>query len=90
MIVKNIKEFHKAVCLRENYTCEGCGKYFGYECFFLEDGRNSAVLGHHEDSQGSHPKTKLETDIGRCLCTISPNFCHQKVHNGELKLKKRR
>ena len=81
MKVKNLKEFHKEVCKRDNYTCQVCGTYYGYGYCFQGD-VNSYVCGHHRKSQASAPELRLETDNGVCI----DYDCHHKVHNGEIKL----
>lgn len=86
MRVKNLKDFHRVVCERDHYICQGCGKDYSDEYYFQEDnnGRvNQFVCGHHILTRGSHPELRFETDIGVCLDV----GCHLKVHNGELKLK---
>ena len=78
MIVKNIKEFHKEVCKRDGYICQRCWRDYNFDCYFLEDGRNAYVCGHHLKTQKARPELKLETDNGQCVCKI----CHNEKHHG--------
>jgi len=80
MIVKNMKEFHRTVCEREDYTCQVCEKSFNYPCYFKDNGRNLYVCGHHKKSQKAYPELKLETDNGKCICFE----CHLETHNGNI------
>jgi hypothetical protein len=47
--------------------------------YFLEDGRNAYVCGHHVKSRKAFPELTHEVSNGICLCLS----CHTKVHNGE-------
>jgi len=80
MKAKNDKEFHKLVCEREGYFCQGCGKDFSADYYFNERGINQYVCGHHSRTKKSHPELRLETDNGNCTCSD----CHTKRHKGLL------
>jgi len=76
MKAKNLKEFHRIVCERDNYTCHVCKKCFNYDAYFDINGVNQYVCGHHVKTQGAHPEERFETDNGRCTCAE----CHNKIH----------
>lgn len=85
MIVKNLAEFHKIVCERDKYICQGCGKDYSDEYYFQEDNDrrvNQFVCGHHVKTRKAWPELTLETDNGICV----DKGCHLKIHNGEIKL----
>lgn len=85
MRVKNMNQFHREVCKRDNYICQGCKTNFNYPKYFDENtGMNNYVCGHHKLTQGSRIDLQLETDNGVCLC----KECHGMVHSGELRLGK--
>lgn len=71
-----LKNWHKEVCEKYNYICQVCQKNFNYPCYFLEDGRNSMVCGHHIETQGSHPEKRLDVDNGICICLPCHNLQH--------------
>ena len=74
----NLKKWHQEVCERDNYTCYKCHKYFGYDCYFDENGRNLYVCGDHIKTQGSRPDLRHDIDNGRCVC----KSCHNDRHSG--------
>jgi|GEM_PF-4335198 len=75
-------EFHRVVCERVGYVCQGCGKDFGADCYFDENGVNQYVCAHHFYTKKARPDLKLETSIGICL----DRNCHADVHSGKLKI----
>lgn len=83
MQAKNMQEWHKLVCERDKYVCQVCEKDFSFDCYFLEDGRNAHVCGHHRKTKKAFPELKLNVEIGVCLCF----HCHEKIHRGQVKLK---
>jgi len=78
---KDLKQFHKLVCERDDWTCQVCGKYYGYDHYFQGD-INQYVMGHHIKTQGSSPEERLNINNGACIDVE----CHNKIHNGEIKL----
>jgi len=74
----NLKKWHKAVCERDMYVCQVCGKDFSYPMYFNGD-KNQYVCGHHVSSQGSSPAERFNVDNGVCVC--SP--CHHDIHTGK-------
>jgi len=84
MKAKNMLEFHKLVCERESYICQGCGKDFSADYYFDDTGeRNLYVFGHHNQRRRTRPDLVLETDNGICTCD-SESKCHTKHHKGLL------
>lgn len=79
----NLKKWHKMVCERDGYICQVCHKDFSYPCYFLPDGRNSAVGGDHILTQGAHPEHRLDVSNGRCICVPCHNSRHSKGFNQE-------
>lgn len=77
-IAKNDKDWHRLVCERDNYTCQICGKSFGYGTYFNEKGVNQFVCGHHVLRKKSHPELRLNVDNGICV----DDTCHKKLHSG--------
>lgn len=77
----NLKKWHKAVCERENYVCQGCNKDANFPYYFTEKGINHCVCGHHIKSQKSRPDLREDIDNGMCVCFE----CHGKIHAGILK-----
>lgn len=82
MLAKNMKEFHRIVCERDDYTCCVCKKSYNYPAYFNDKGVNQFVCGHHLKSKGSHKELELETDNGVCI----DYHCHEKLHRGLVKL----
>lgn len=80
MIAKNLTEWHRLVCEREGYRCQGvgCRRDYSSGAYFLDDGRNAYVCGHHDIRQGADIRHQLDTDNGICTCSE----CHVKHHNG--------
>ncbi len=85
MIVKNLIEFHRIVCEKYGYICQGCGKDYSDEYYFQEDNNrrvNQFVCGHHIKTRKAYPELTFETNNGICL----DKKCHMLVHSGKLKL----
>lgn len=80
------KEWHKAVCERDDYTCTFCKKYYNFPMYFNEEGINQYVCGDHIKTKGSHPELRLDVSNGRCVCLE----CHNKRHDGNIEEKKPR
>lgn len=78
MEIKNLKEWHEAVCQRDGYVCRGCKKDFSFEHYFDENGVNQYVCGHHIKTQKGSPELKLSVLNGVCVCFE----CHTKIHKG--------
>lgn len=82
MIVKNLPDWHREVCSREDYRCRICRKDFSSEYYFQEDnnGRvNQYITGHHyPHTQKARPDLVFDTENGVPLCLD----CHTKTHKG--------
>lgn len=76
MLAKNLKEWHRLVIERDNYTCYNCKRNFSAECYY-QNGVNQYLCGDHIKTKGAYPGLRLETDNGRAVC--SP--CHVKRHS---------
>ena len=75
----DLQPFHDAVCERDAYICQTCTRDFSFPKYFDDrTGRNQYVCGHHLDSQGAHPESKLDPDVGECVCFE----CHNLIHKG--------
>lgn len=77
----NDTQWQRAVVEKAGFICTGCDRDFSYECYF-EKGVNQYVCGHHKQTKKAHPELRYDLNNGVCLCL----WCHQKVHNGTLKL----
>lgn len=75
---KKDRIWHQLVCERFDYTCVVCGRKF----------TKNYVCGHHVKSKGAFPELRWIVENGVCVCNSPPKYCHSKIHNGEICLKK--
>lgn len=78
--MSDLKQWHRAVCSRYGYICQGCKKDFSFDHYFNEDGVNQFVCGHHIKTQKANPELVYEESNGVCVCFD----CHTKIHKGLL------
>jgi hypothetical protein len=72
-----MEAWHKAVCERENYICQGCGKDYSDIYYFDKNRRNKYVFGHHEKTKASHPELKYTVSNGKCTDFKCHELCHR-------------
>ncbi len=59
------KQWHHAVLLRDNFTCQGCGQ------------RGGRLTAHHQQPWATNPALRYDIANGITLCYS----CHNKAHN---------
>lgn len=69
--------FRKAVLVRDDYTCQGCGIRNGF-------GKNVRLEVHHIKSYGEHPELRFDVNNGITLC----RSCHNKTKKGKPRQKR--
>lgn len=78
----DIKNWHILVCVRYDYECQVCHRFFNHKSYFDENGNNQYVCGHHCKTKASSPELRLRVDNGLCVCLK----CHSAIHNGSIKI----
>ena len=65
-IVRNNGQWRRAVLIRDDYTCQDCGR------------RSRHNHAHHIKLKSEYPELRLVISNGKTLC----RDCHDKVHHG--------
>ncbi len=81
-VVRSLREYRdwrKAVLIRDNHTCQGCGKHWSsFQDAAFDDGASGfRPEVDHIESFDHHPERRFDPDNGRTLC----HECHAKTDN---------
>lgn len=64
--VNNISQWRRAVLMRDDYTCQDCGRR-----------QRRGIHAHHIKMKSEYPEIMLDLDNGITLC----RDCHNKIHD---------
>lgn len=70
----SLEKWHQQGRELTNNHCEICHKWF----------EDEMLCGHHPNTQKAHPEWRLNPINRLIVC----QYCHNKIHNGEIKIDK--